>query len=45
MYFPVGKLLVYTIGGNRFCHNIGRPHKSNRISAQGCALSPVACVC
>ena len=24
-------MIVYQIGGNRFCHNIGRHHKSNNV--------------
>lgn len=30
-YFPQSELLVYEIANNRFCHNIGREHKSNGI--------------
>ncbi|XP_021365336.1 DNA-directed primase/polymerase protein-like [Mizuhopecten yessoensis] len=31
MYFPQGEIIVYEIGKNRWCENIGRPHKSNNI--------------
>lgn len=30
-YFPQSELLVYEIANNRFCHNIGREHKSNGV--------------
>jgi len=30
-YFPSGELLVYEIAKYRYCHNIGRHHKSNNI--------------
>lgn len=30
-YFQQGELLVYEIAKYRFCHNIGRHHKSNNI--------------
>ncbi|XP_048585081.1 DNA-directed primase/polymerase protein isoform X2 [Nematostella vectensis] len=31
VYFPQGKLLMFDIGGNKWCENIGRQHKSNHI--------------
>jgi hypothetical protein len=31
VYFKEALLLVYSIGGNRFCENINREHKSNHI--------------
>ncbi|XP_033761453.1 DNA-directed primase/polymerase protein-like [Pecten maximus] len=30
-YFSEGEIIVYEIGKNRWCENIGRPHKSNNI--------------
>lgn len=30
-YFQQGELLVYEIARYRFCHNIGREHRSNNI--------------
>lgn len=30
-FFPEKKIVVYDITGNRFCHNIGREHKSNNV--------------
>ncbi|KAJ1521277.1 hypothetical protein ONE63_002958 [Megalurothrips usitatus] len=30
-YSPSLNRIVYEISGNRFCHNIGRPHKSNNV--------------
>ncbi|KAK8727815.1 hypothetical protein OTU49_009470 [Cherax quadricarinatus] len=30
-YFSQGEVLVYEIAQNRFCYNIGREHKSNRV--------------
>lgn len=29
IYIAETELLVYNVGGNRYCHNIGREHKSN----------------
>jgi len=29
IFFPTSKVIVYGIGNNRYCENIGRPHKSN----------------
>jgi len=31
VFFPQGKLLTFDILKNRWCENIGRPHKSNHI--------------
>jgi hypothetical protein len=31
LYFPSTRVLVFEVGGNRFCHRIGRAHKSNHI--------------
>jgi len=28
----IAQTLIYHIGGNRYCHNIGRQHKSNHVS-------------
>lgn len=31
LYFPSTRVLVFEVGGNRFCHRILRQHKSNHI--------------
>jgi len=30
-FFPDTNQLLYEIGGNRYCHNVGRQHKSNHV--------------
>lgn len=30
-YFSQGQVLIYDVANNRWCENIGRPHKSNNI--------------
>jgi DNA-directed primase/polymerase protein len=31
VYFPTTRVVVFEIGGTRFCHRIGREHKSNHV--------------